>query len=169
MKTKGFPLILVIILLGMITLGCNTTVENKELTEEEMEAILSEVTGGEEILMAAAQRYFDGLNSENRNLISPQDLDKLVKDSGESIYILDIRQAEDFAKGHIEGAHNVWWFDVGQHLDQLPKDKQIIVTCYTGQSAGQVIGVLRTVGFNAISLLGGMNNGWYQSDLPVVQ
>ena len=86
------------------------------------------------------------------------------------VFVLDIRTAEDFALGHIAGAVNLPFSQGMQEsfADLLPMDKQIIVTCYTGQTAGQTIAVLRMLGYDALSLKLGMKLGWEAEGLPVV-
>lgn len=159
-----------ILLTFVFMIGCSVNNTNEvELSDAEIQEILSEVTGGEETLKSAGIRYFSELSSDNNNIIKPDVLNELISTKGDSVYILDIRKEKDFKKGHIKGAHNSWWFDVGEDLDELPQDKRIVVTCYSGQSAGQVVGVLRMMGYDAASLLGGMNNGWYANDMPVEQ
>lgn len=95
-------------------------------------------------------------------------LKQLVDLNNKDIYILDIRESKDFAKGHISGAHNIPFKKVGESLDKLPKDKTIIVYCYTGQTGGQTTAALNIAGFKARSLNGGMNNGWLKVSYPVV-
>lgn len=60
------------------------------------------------------------------------------------------------------------WDEVYEFIEEdiLPKDKRIIVVCYTGQTAGQTVGILRLLGYDACSLMGGMVNGWLKSDMP---
>jgi len=106
------------------------------------------------IVKDAAVSYFSNLPA-NSNMIAPADVKKKV-DAGETGFvILDIRKAEDFANGHIEGSINIPMGQVGAKLDTLPKDKQIIVACYSGQTSGQTVAVLRMAGYNAISFKGG--------------
>jgi rhodanese-related sulfurtransferase len=58
---------------------------------------------------------------------------------------------------------------------ELPKDKKIVVYCYTGQTAGQATAALRMMGYDAVSLNGGMGTpanapmGWANKGYPVVQ
>ncbi|WP_350449688.1 rhodanese-like domain-containing protein [Aminobacterium mobile] len=98
--------------------------------------------------------YFQDLKKGCNNLISCEQLKELM--SREDVYILDIRKPEDFEKEHLEGAINVFWSEVGDHLDEIPKDKKVVVCCYSGQSAGQVVSLMRLLGYNACSLKGGM-------------
>lgn len=74
-------------------------------------------------------------------------------------YIIDIRSADDFALGHINGAVNVSAGSVMTHLEtaDLTGKDDIIIVCYSGQTAAWVTGLLRFAGYdNAYSMLFGM-------------
>ena len=43
---------------------------------------------------------------------------------------LDVRDSDDFKKGHIAGARNVEIFDLEEELSTFPKSKEIILYCY---------------------------------------
>jgi len=75
----------------------------------------------------------------------------------EDFYFLSIRQEADYNEAHIPGAKNIpWGNDMVNSFDSLPKDKTIVVNCYTGQTAGQTVSVLRLLGYNAVSVNGGI-------------
>lgn len=120
-----------------------------------------------QILKQAVFSYYERM-PDHIYKIPEAELKKLVDSNKQDIYILDIRDAKDYAKGHIKGAHNIPFKEVGKNLDNLPKDKTIIVYCYTGQTGGQTTAALNIAGFNARSLNGGMNNGWLKAGYPVV-
>jgi len=72
--------------------------------------------------------------------------------------ILDIRSASDFAKGHIQGAKNIPFTSILTEAANAPK--QILVVCYTGQTACYAVSLLRLYGYpTAQSLKWGMS-GW---------
>uniref|UniRef100_UPI003217E170 rhodanese-like domain-containing protein n=1 Tax=uncultured Draconibacterium sp. TaxID=1573823 RepID=UPI003217E170 len=75
-----------------------------------------------------------------------------------SKYIIDIRSAEAFGSGHIDGAHNVAFTNI---LTEAAKaDKPIVVVCFTGQTACYATSLLRLYGYeNAQALKWGMS-GW---------
>lgn len=109
------------------------------------------------------------------NIISEENLKKIVDAQDDNVYILSIRQVKDFDAGHIQGAKNIAWGDGMQdQFGSLPADKKIVVYCYTGQTAGQTVGGLRVLGYDAVSLKGGMGTGantpqgWSNQDYPVV-
>jgi rhodanese-related sulfurtransferase len=121
---------------------------------------------GTEEIKQAVLAYYEKMPDNSYKIPEPE-LRKLVDSKDPNIYILDIRENKDFVKGHIEGAQNIPFREVGSSLGKLPKDKQIIVYCYTGQTGGQTTSLLNVAGFKAKSLNGGMNNGWAKAGYPV--
>ena len=88
---------------------------------------------------------------------------------------LSVRSAADYAKGHIKGAVNIpFGKGMEQKFSSLPKDKKIIVYCYTGQTAAQTVAGLRLLGYDAVSLNGGIGtaanapSGWGNKGFPLL-
>jgi len=80
---------------------------------------------------------------------------------GDAPYIVSLRSTADYAKGHIPGAVNIAFGE----LTTLPKDEEILVYCYTGQSASFAAAVLGVLNYDVTNLLHGMSS-W--SDDPDV-
>jgi rhodanese-related sulfurtransferase len=75
-------------------------------------------------------------------------------DDSNNPYIISVRSKEDYDKGHIPTAV---WMDAktmftADNLATLPTDKQIVVYCYTGQTASQVVSSLNMLGFDAYNM-----------------
>lgn len=102
-----------------------------------------------------------------KNTISGKELATKLADPAEKakLFVLDVRKKADFDAGHIEGATQVEFaqWAAPENLSKLPKDKKIIVVCYTGNTAGQTTTGLRMLGFDAATLKAGMN-AWVKSD-----
>jgi len=77
-------------------------------------------------------------------------------------YIVSVRSAEDYAKGHIPGAVNVKFSD----LSTLP-DEEILVYCYTGQSASMAAAILGVLDYDVQNLLHGMSSWTKDPDVYV--
>lgn len=120
-----------------------------------------------QVLKQAVFNYYERM-PDHIYKIPEVELKELIDSNNQDIYILDIRDAKDYEQGHIKGAQNIPFKEVGKNLDKLPQDKTIIVYCYTGQTGGQTTAALNIAGFKARSLNGGMNNGWAKSGFPVV-
>jgi rhodanese-related sulfurtransferase len=121
-----------------------------------------------QILKQAAFSYYESM-PDHIYKIPEAELKGLVDSNNQDIYILDIRDAKDYDQGHIKGAHNIPFKEVGKSLNKLPQNKTIIVYCYTGQTGGQTTAILNISGIKARSLNGGMNNGWLKAGYPVVK
>jgi rhodanese-related sulfurtransferase len=97
------------------------------------------------------------------NAISGANLAKKLADAAQKdkIYVLDIRKKADYDKGHIAGASQVEFpqWAAPENLSKLPKDKKIVVVCYTGNTAAQTAAGMRMLGYDAAILKAGMM-GW---------
>jgi rhodanese-related sulfurtransferase len=83
--------------------------------------------------------------------------------------VVDLRPAEEFAKGHILGARSIPLAELGRRAGELDKHKAkpVIVHCGDGNRAGSGVATLRKSGFaNVVNLSGGYA-AWQQAGLPV--
>jgi|GEM_PF-1644372 len=85
-------------------------------------------------------------------------------------FILSVRKPEDDAKGRIPGAITIFWKDLWkpENLAKLPKDKKIVVYCYTGHTGGIAATILNLLGYDAVNLKFGMM-GWTKNDEVLAQ
>lgn len=74
-------------------------------------------------------------------------------------YVIDLRSATDFAAGHIENAVNSTLANVVTTAAGAG-DKQILVVCYTGQTAGHATVALRLSGYTNAQVLKWGMSGW---------
>jgi rhodanese-related sulfurtransferase len=95
---------------------------------------------------------------------------KAKLDSGETVFLLDVREPNEFAGGHVEGAVNVPVRSVPKALDKLPQDKgaQIVVICASAVRSGYVAQALSFKGYtNVKHLAAGYVAGWEKAGYPV--
>lgn len=84
--------------------------------------------------------------------------------------LLDVREDEEWAAGHIDGAQHVPMNRVPQHVAYgaaLPQDRPIVVICKMGGRSAQVTAWLNHQGFDAANLDGGML-AWAGAGRPMV-
>jgi rhodanese-related sulfurtransferase len=83
--------------------------------------------------------------------------------------VLDVRDAEEYAAGHIPNARHVPVADVEKRWKELEKLKQrpVIVSCRSGNRAAAAAAVLRKNGFAEVFPLKGGMQGWQQANMPV--
>jgi rhodanese-related sulfurtransferase len=113
---------------------------------------------------AKAKAYF-----ENRLAFTtgPVELEHMIKSGQSNFVIVDVREAEDFAKGHIAGAINLpkgTW----DKPEGLRKDKTNIVYCYTQvcHLAANACAAFAGQGYPVMELEGGFKT-WKENDLDV--
>ncbi|KAF1084217.1 Coenzyme A disulfide reductase [Sporotomaculum syntrophicum] len=80
------------------------------------------------------------------------ELDSLAKDS---YILLDVRMDKEYQQGHVDGALHIPLDSLRERLNELPRDKQIIVHCKTGLRSYIANRILMQNGFNAANLSGG--------------
>ena len=117
-------------------------------------------------IKAAVENYYKQVEKAEyaKNNISPKQLKQLME-SGEEVFIADLRSEEDYGKGHIEGAVSLpYGKGMQEKFDILPTDQTIYVYCYSGQTASQTMAALRVKGYTVYNLSGGMGaeggSGW---------
>lgn len=72
--------------------------------------------------------------------------------------ILDVREAAEYAFGHLEGAISIPMGELESRLTELNKDQELYVVCRTGKRSDLVAQLLASKGFNKVyNVLPGMN------------
>jgi rhodanese-related sulfurtransferase len=100
-------------------------------------------------------------------LISPQALLERQAKGDSSLFVLDVRTAEEFAAGHVPGAVNVPYDQVASQLAQIPKDKDVVLYCKSGRRAGLAADVLAANGYTKLEHLQGDMPAWSKEGRPV--
>jgi len=70
-------------------------------------------------------------------------------------FVLDVRNADEFAEGHIEGAVNISIDQLRQRLDDVPCDRSVIVYCKVGMRGYLATRLLAQRGYQVANLSGG--------------
>ncbi len=83
--------------------------------------------------------------------------------------VIDLRTADEYAKGHILGAKNIPLADLERRRVELEKHKAkpVIVHCGHGNSSGAGVALLRKNGFASVHNLAGGFAAWQTAGLPV--
>lgn len=84
------------------------------------------------------------------------------------VTVLDVRPQEEYGAGHIPGAVNIPLNELGQKIEELPKDREIVAYCrgpYCVLSY-EAVECLRNKGYTARRLADGMPE-WKNARLPV--
>lgn len=72
-----------------------------------------------------------------------------------SFDLLDVRDEDEFAEGHVPGARNLPLNSLRAALGSLQKERPLAVYCAVGGRAHNAVRLLRQHGFNAVNISGG--------------
>lgn len=81
--------------------------------------------------------------------------------------ILDVREDDEWAAGHIDGAVHIPLHELPGRLAELPDTDTLVVTCRSGGRSSKATAYLLSSGINAVNLGGGMK-AWDMSGRPMV-
>ena len=79
-----------------------------------------------------------------------------VADRLPDVQLVDVRDEDEWRAGHIEGAVNIPEDDLAGRVGELERDRSVVTVCRAGTRSGRAAEWLRTQGFDADSLDGGM-------------
>jgi rhodanese-related sulfurtransferase len=66
--------------------------------------------------------------------------------------LLDVRSPEEWGDGHIEGAVHIPVNELGARMAELPKDKPVVVYCYSGNRSKRAAQQLAGAGYEVRDL-----------------
>ena len=114
------------------------------------------------LVFTELQRKARGLTN-----IEPQDAVKLINSDA---VVIDLRNAEAFARGHIVNAKNIPFDELKANKDKITKyaKKAIIAVCDGGMTSGKVVDSMRKSGIENVYGLKGGISAWTQANLPLV-
>ena len=112
--------------------------DNKALAIDEMEAYLEFVDYGGGVIFA----------------------EQIPADEWKKMFVIDARDASQFAKGHIPGAVNMDWRQVLAKRNTIPKNKPVLIYCNTGSLSAQAGFALRVAGWDNLRILQGGMQEW---------
>ena len=81
-------------------------------------------------------------------------IEELEKDTREK-QVIDIRDKADFEKETYPGAVNIYWEELGEHMDEIRRDCPVYLVCYTGQKSEEIAEELTEQGYEIYSVKNG--------------
>lgn len=121
-------------------------------------------------ILAALGLFANAQSQSEVEVLEPQAFIERVK-ADTSAIILDVRQPEEFAEGHLAQAINLDWLDQTVFINglaKLNKQKTYYVYCRSGRRSQAAAGKLKAEGFQVIDLKGGYLH-WVEVGMPVVK
>ena len=82
-------------------------------------------------------------------------------------HLLDVREDDEWAAGHIDGAQHIPLGQLGDRLAELPTGRAVVAVCRSGSRSAAAVRGLRQLGYTAENLDGGVT-AWSRAGLPLV-
>jgi rhodanese-related sulfurtransferase len=99
--------------------------------------------------------------------VTPADLQSRLQ-AGEQIVVIDVREAEEFARGKIPGAYTIPRGVLEMQVDgRLPRDATVVLYCAGGGRSALACRSLLEMGFEKLENLEGGFQKWAASGLPI--
>jgi len=90
------------------------------------------------------------------------------KPKEKDLFVLDVREKEEYAHDHIPGAVNIYVGELEKRLAEIPSDRSVVCACSTGNRSGLGASILERGGFKKVyNLIGGMT-AWKEKGYPAV-
>lgn len=121
-------------------------------------------------ILATLGLFANAQSQSEVEVLEPQAFIERVK-ADTSAIILDVRQPEEFAEGHLAQAINLDWLNQTVFINglaKLNKQKTYYVYCRSGRRSQAAAGKLKAEGFQVVDLKGGYLH-WVELGLPIVK
>jgi rhodanese-related sulfurtransferase len=80
--------------------------------------------------------------------------------------LIDVREHDEFAAAHVEGAHHIPLGEVVDRLAEVPSGRPVYVICARGGRSAKAVTHYRGQGIDAVNVSGGMT-GWIEAGHPI--
>lgn len=101
--------------------------------------------------------------NKNKNKLEQNEAKKQI-DSGENIVIIDVRDENEFARGHIENAINIPLTALSAEIEKVVpnKEQKIFVNCLSGGRSKIATSDISSKGYTKVFDIGGINSWEYE-------
>ena len=85
----------------------------------------------------------------------------------DDVLFIDVRELWEYEEGHIPGITLIPMGSVAARIAEIPTDKEVIITCRSGNRSGQVTEYLRQQGYTNVHNMQGGILAWQRAGLEV--
>ncbi len=88
-------------------------------------------------------------------------------DAGEAL-LVDVREPDEWQADHVAGATHIPLGTIASRAATLPKDREVLLICRTGNRSAMAQERLAQAGFTNVTNVEGGITAWIEHDYPVV-
>lgn len=111
------------------------------------------------------------LNRSSDGVTSINSTEAVVLMNRSKPLILDVRDAAEFAAGHIQGAKHIPVAELAARIKEIEKykDKPVLVHCQKGMRAKGACSILKAQQFSQLNNLQGGLDAWIEAKMPLIK
>ncbi|MEW5787302.1 MAG: rhodanese-like domain-containing protein [Pseudomonadota bacterium] len=107
-------------------------------------------------VLKAMEEYMD-FTEYGSSIIWPE---QIPAEDWNKVFVIDARDAAQYAKDHIPGAVNIEWRQAIARRGEIPKDRTVVYYCNSGSLSAQAVFALRLLGWDNVKVLQDGIEGW---------
>lgn len=95
------------------------------------------------------------------------DIDEAVRRHAAGTPVVDVREPDEYAEGHVPGAPLIPLGAVADRVGEIPSSGEVLVICKSGGRSARAVEFLRASGIDAVNIAGG-TMAWIEGGHRVV-
>jgi sulfur-carrier protein adenylyltransferase/sulfurtransferase len=92
--------------------------------------------------------------------LEPEEVVRRLKQDPHGVLLLDVREPFERELAVIEPSVHIPMGEVSQRLDELPRDRPIVVYCHGGGRSAMIAAYLESEGYRSVANLSGGIDAW---------
>jgi len=81
--------------------------------------------------------------------------------------LLDVRTPEEYRQARLRGARLIPLGELGKRMNEIPRDRPLLVYCAVGARSVSAAGFLASRGFREVYQMSDGIVGWYKNGFPI--
>ena len=98
--------------------------------------------------------------------VDVKELRRRLEADGPKRYLLDVREPWEYLAGHVPGAQLIPLGELEQRVSEVPRNREVLAICHSGQRSLAAAGYLLQLGYTAVSNVDGGTAAWIESGYP---
>lgn len=99
---------------------------------------------------------------------TPHDIKQRI-DAGDDLLLIDVREPDELRIASVEGAHAYPMSQAMSWIDDLPRDRELVIMCHHGSRSMQVASALAQRGHTNLTNMQGGIDAWSQQVDPSIR
>ncbi|HEX9132977.1 MAG TPA: rhodanese-like domain-containing protein [Ktedonobacteraceae bacterium] len=112
-------------------------------------------------------KAFVGGNNTGHPSISPEEAWSRISQENSSSVLIDVRETWEYKWRHVKGTQNIPLSQFKRRLDEVPRDREVLLLCLSGHRSLVAEQMLREQGMTQVVSVKGGVIGWLRKQLPL--